>query len=878
MIPARYVVALAVSVAVTSAAGQFSAPTEADIFKAAGLSVGATVCEIGAGDGALSIAAASAVGPAGRVYATELSNKLKQLQSAVVAVGLSHISVVEAHDDRSNLPDATCDVLLLKDVYHHLSSPSRMNRSMLAALKPGGRVAVVDFTPPNDEAPVPGDRGKDGMHGVFPDTVVREMKEAGFESVSTASGKRWFVVVLAKPRAQGAVPLTHGMVIDRSTTIRPGTYRLGSTDLEKPAITVRGENIVVDFNGAVLAGGPADADPDSFTGTGILIDGGSKVTLKGAVVRGYKVGIRARNSADLHLTGNDVSYNWKQRLYSHIDKESLLDWMSYHQNEKDEWLRYGAGIYLRDCDRAEIDHTTAVQGQNGLMVTNSNGLKIWNNTFQFLSSIGVGLYRVSDSTIMHNKIDWCVRGYSHGFFNRGQDSAGLLMYEQSSNNVVAYNSVTHGGDGLFLWAGQTTMDTGKGGANDNLFYGNDFSHAPTNGIEATFSRNKFINNHVEENWHGVWGGYSYESQWLGNRFVRNTEAIAIEHGQDNVIEGNTFDGNEIAVRLWQNPTQDPNWGYPKNRDTRSRGYRIRGNSFTANKVDFDVKETSDVERQPVSTDRIIVPDSPPPSRIEGGIDPMIKKGDRRGRSTIIVDEWGPYDWKQPRIWPELESLKRAANGKGLPWTTPLNFTVLGPEGSWRLVSARGAAVSAKSGKVGDTITVTPRAAGLVDYEIAFEYRGGEATLPRGFRYAKFFVPIDWTIDFFEYASTADPVKQPDAFAALLARKPLKTIKNDRLDYMSGRAVEEGVPRDRFALSAAGVVDLPAGEYTLQVISDDGVRVWADGKLILDAWEPHESRVDRVDLRGGRHTLRVDYYEADGWAELRLDIQPRRTIK
>ena len=90
---------------------------------------------------------------------------------------------------------------------------------------------------------------------------------------------------------------------------------------------------------------------------------------------------------------------------------------------------------------------------------------------------------------MHNRIDWCVRGYSHGFYNRGQDSAGLLIYEQSSRNIVAFNSVTHGGDGLFLWAGQSTMDTGQGGVNDNLFYDNDFSHAPTNGIEATFSRN-----------------------------------------------------------------------------------------------------------------------------------------------------------------------------------------------------------------------------------------------------------------------------------------------------------------------------------------------------------------------------------------------------
>ena len=688
--------------------------------------------------------------------------------------------------------------------------------------------------------------------------------------------------------ASQGIALSAGLVIDRSVTIRPGTYRLTSKDIESPALVIRGENIVVDFNGAVLAGGPADADPDSFTGTGILIDGGSKVTLKGAVVRGYKVGIRARNSPDLHLTRNDVSYNWKQRLYSQIDKESLVDWMSYHQNEKDEWLRYGAGIYLRDCDRAEIDHTTAVQGQNGLMVTNSNGLKIWNNTFQFLSSIGVGLYRVSDSTIMHNRIDWCVRGYSHGFFNRGQDSAGLLMYEQSSRNTVAYNSVTHGGDGLFLWAGQSTMDTGKGGANDNLFYGNDFSHAPTNGIEATFSRNKFINNRVEENWHGVWGGYSYESVWQANQFIRNTEAIAIEHGQDNVIRANTFVENDIGVRLWQNASQDPNWGYPKNRDTRSRGYKIHGNTYTRNKADFDIKATLDVDQTKPSTASSMGPDAPPPAPMPDGRDAMIKPGERRGRATIIVDEWGPYDWKQPKLWPALS------------WSQPTKFNVLGPEGTWKVTSVRGATVTPTKGTVGDSIFVTindreqrranreERPRQVVDYDVRLEYRGGAVTSPRGahveagkpytFGYSRFFAPIDWTIDFFEYSDAADPVKQPDAFAALLARKPLKTVKNDRLDYMSGRAVEEGVPRDRFALSATGTVELPAGDYILQVISDDGVRVWADGKLILDAWEPHESRVDRVDLRGGRHKLRVDYYEAGGWAELRLDVQPRRTLK
>src|SRR5688572_18900354 len=138
--------------------------------------------------------------------------------------------------------------------------------------------------------------------------------------------------------ARQGVSLTQGMVIERSVTIRPGTYRLsGSADLNSPAITIRGENITVDFTGATLIGSADEANPDEFAGVAVLVDGGSKVTIRGATIRGFKVGILARNSPDLHLTKNDLSYNWKQRLHSGIEKESLLDWMSYHNNEKDEW-------------------------------------------------------------------------------------------------------------------------------------------------------------------------------------------------------------------------------------------------------------------------------------------------------------------------------------------------------------------------------------------------------------------------------------------------------------------------------------------------------------------------------------------------------------
>jgi hypothetical protein len=77
-----------------------------------------------------------------------------------------------------------------------------MTKAIHRALKPGARVAVVDFTPPpGSSAPTPADRSKDGSHGVTPEIVSRELKDAGFEPVSVdADGQRWFMVVVAKPK------------------------------------------------------------------------------------------------------------------------------------------------------------------------------------------------------------------------------------------------------------------------------------------------------------------------------------------------------------------------------------------------------------------------------------------------------------------------------------------------------------------------------------------------------------------------------------------------------------------------------------------------------------------------------------------------------
>ena len=73
----------------------------------------------------------------------------------------------------------------------------------------------------------------------------------------------------------------------------------------------------------------------------------------------------------------------------------------------------------------------------------------------------------------------------------------------------------------------------------------------------------------------------------------------------NAIAGNTFKGDKVALRLWANATQDPNWGYAKFRDTRSRDYRITGNTFENHGTLLDAIRTTLVAEPVVGKARMV---------------------------------------------------------------------------------------------------------------------------------------------------------------------------------------------------------------------------------------------------------------------------------
>jgi ubiquinone/menaquinone biosynthesis C-methylase UbiE len=150
-----------------------------------GLKPGMAVADIGTGGGAMSVVLGKWIG-SGRVYATDITESaLQTTREYAKKEGLTNVTVIEGGADRTNLPPQCCDALFLRHVYHHITAIDAFNISLLASLKPGGRLAIIDFVP-RKGSPLPeGVPANRGGHGIPPSVVIEEMKTAGFTYVRT---------------------------------------------------------------------------------------------------------------------------------------------------------------------------------------------------------------------------------------------------------------------------------------------------------------------------------------------------------------------------------------------------------------------------------------------------------------------------------------------------------------------------------------------------------------------------------------------------------------------------------------------------------------------------------------------------------------------
>lgn len=698
-------------------------------------------------------------------------------------------------------------------------------------------------------------------------------------------------------------------------------------------INAGADNIIVQFKQDSLLRGALRYTPgDQLAGVGIRINGAAGVTLRNLKVEGYKVGLHASNADRLTLERSRFNDNFRQRLQSTSVSEDQADWLYPHDADNDEWMnKWGAAVYIRDANDITIRDVTVRDTQNGVLINRVNNSRIYDNDASFLSGWGLGMFRSSRNIVTRNAFDFCVRGHVEGVYNRGQDSAGIICFEQCSNNVFAENSATHGGDGFFSFAGREALgergpadyDATRKGCNDNLFIDNDFSYAPAHGLELTFSfGNKVIRNRFVENGIcGVWGGYSQEFLIAENQFEGNggmaygleRGGVNIEHGAGNRILKNTFINNRCGVHFWWDPHNDfeqKPWGrinykgvvnnvvaantftinasIPfKNlraadkiidlhlRDDDS-GAHVTGTVVTANTTNHSIPQAVAV----VASPGVVIQEKSsdlsyevPPYEVLGNKSPVGARPELRGRDKIVMTEWGPWDHRSPML--------RARTRAGAEHV----YELFGADPRIDRENATpGIDINIAEGHDGVplTIRISSPNPGVHPYRVPMLFAGRDQPLEG------LLINFKWTLTAFTWDDTTDPRTDLPAWRALAASEKAvaTTVSSIRLPYGGNgprdlaifpEELRERAPgADRFGVIATATFPLPKGKWRIRTLSDDGVRVTINSELLIDNWDWHAPERDEAvfdHLADSDVAIVVEHFEIDGHAVLEFDIEP-----
>ena len=153
-----------------------------DITRTVGLRPGDAVADIGAGTGLFTQLFAEQVGPKGTVYAVDIGPAfLKYITGQAKKLGHQHVvKTVLNTQDSTELPAGSIDVAFICDTYHHFDHPEKMLASIHRALRPGGRLVIIDFDLRKDSSDFVKQRARAAKEVYF-----REIAAAGFELIET---------------------------------------------------------------------------------------------------------------------------------------------------------------------------------------------------------------------------------------------------------------------------------------------------------------------------------------------------------------------------------------------------------------------------------------------------------------------------------------------------------------------------------------------------------------------------------------------------------------------------------------------------------------------------------------------------------------------
>ena len=222
------------------------------------------------------------------------------------------------------------------------------------------------------------------------------------------------------------IRLEKGMVISESVTVAKDTFRINTDNsIDSEAILIQGENITIDFQGAVLQGSNDKTYPDELYGVGVKVQG-KNIEIKNLIVHGFRLGLEARNVDGLKINNSEFSYNHRCKNTNYIDQ---YDCNPLGTNPR-KIIHYSAGIKIIDCKNIELTRNKITQNSFGIVINTLNNSSIYNNTISYNSETGIMASGMDNVKIMHNFLDW-------------NKKFGFNCPISSKNNLIAYNSITH---------------------------------------------------------------------------------------------------------------------------------------------------------------------------------------------------------------------------------------------------------------------------------------------------------------------------------------------------------------------------------------------------------------------------------------------------
>lgn len=671
------------------------------------------------------------------------------------------------------------------------------------------------------------------------------------------------------------------IVIKQSARIAPGEYRVKDPD-GNGVLRIQADNVVVDFQGATLAALElAGADLSKAEGIGIALDGARNVTIQNANVHGYFFNIRAANAPGLKLEGCNVSYSRAQRIAA--GGQPIPIWL--HLRSVEAWRSYGAGIWIEDSDRSVVRECRGGGAQNGLLLVDSADCTITQCDFSFNSGFGIGLWGASRNLVAWNLIDFVNRPWGGGW---GGDSAALVIVNNSHENYLVGNSMTHSGDGLFLTDrvnggidGRNQTTNIQGNCNNNIIAYNDGSWSTANAFEGTFSvGNIYFRNFANDSNYGFWLGFSNDSLLLENQILRNNyDGIAIEQGSGTRIEGNTFvDTRGSAIALWSrggwldkpHPSRDIDI---RDNAIRNCGHAFRLNNSTAvsiggNTIQNAPQPEFDYMERPPTGALAKFKASKQYRRLEEIVAAMptdfVMLRDRHGPKGVDwlqVDDFSPRDYRDQLVaW----RYKDAA-------TLEL-FSLV--SGELKVSSPDWIAVTRDPGMNFYLATAKP-AGGPGEWK-AYAIEIGRRDDPQTQRLTGRFLTAEWEVRWYRWDRPAKLAYDDNAaWKRLFESEPIwRQTTREVSKKLWSAGFPEGVPHSHFAIVAKTKIKLPGGHYRFSTLSDDGIRVFFDGKEVISRWTHHGPTPDQteIDIAPGVHGFVIHYCQEGGASALTFGWQ------